>query len=133
MSTLEHGSTDMNDRDFEPHIEGVLSSDNDHPVFVKALTHGTRVVRLPRGFVDQSDHLNKARHLVITHHRKYMQRTLAEKFPICFYKYMTTATRSVRISVDGRVLGIFKDVPANPSFGITTADGKTRMYKIVDE
>ena len=118
----------MNDRYFEPLIEGALSADNGHPIFLKALTYGTRVVRLPRGFVDQSDHLHKARHLVISHHREYVQRTLAESFPIRYYVYFTSATRSLRISVTGQVLGFYNDIPANPEF---TIGGK--RYEIVDE
>lgn len=123
----------MNDRYFEPLIEGALLANNGHPIFAKALTHGARVVRLPRGFVDQSDHLHQARHLVIAHQKGYLESSHVRAFPIQHYVYFTSPTRSVRISVDGRVLGIFHDVPANPSFGITTADGKTRIYEIVDE
>ena len=108
----------MNDRDFEPLIEGELLSDNGHPVFVKALTHGTRVVRLPRGFVDQRDHLHHARQLVIAHHRMYENESLARVFPIQHYVYFTSPRRSIRISTAGRVIGIFEDIPANPSFTI---------------
>ncbi len=117
----------MNDRDFEPLIEGELLSDNGHPIFVKALTHGTRVVRLPRGFVDQSDHLHEVRRLVTAHHRKYVKTSLARTFPIQHYVYFASPKRSVRISVTGQVLGSFNDIPANPSFTIGT-----KRYEIGD-
>ncbi len=118
----------MNNRYFEPLIEGELFSDNGHPIFLKALTHETRVVRLPRGFVDQSDHLHQARHLVIAHQKGYVESSHARAFPIQHYVYFTSRKRSVRISVTGQVLGSFNDIPANPEF---TIGGK--RYEIVDE
>ncbi len=118
----------MIDRDFEPLIEGELLSDNAHPIFLKALTYGSRVVRLPRGFVDQSDHLNKARHLVIAHQKGYVQSSHTRAFPIQHYVYFTSRKRSVRISVTGQVLGAFNDIPANPSFTIGA-----KRYELVDE
>ncbi len=118
----------MNDRDFEPLIEGELLSDNGYPIFVKALTHGTRVVRLPKGFVDQSDHLHQARHLVIAHQKGYMESSHGRAFPIRYYLYFTSPTRSTRISVTGQVLGSFNDIPANPSFTIGA-----KRYELVDK
>jgi len=118
----------MNDQSFEPLIEGALSADNGHPIFAKALTYGTRVVRLPRGFVDQSDHLHEVRRLVTAHHRKYVKTSLARTFSIQHYVYFTSPKRSVRISVTGQVLGSFNDIPADPEF---TIGGK--RYEIVDE
>ncbi len=123
----------MNHRYFEPLIEGSLFSNNGHPIFVKALTYGSRVIRLLAGFTEQRDHLHQARCLVIAHQKKYVQSSHVRAFPIQYYAYFTSATRSVRISVTGQVLGIFEDIPANPSFGITTADGKKRNYEIVDK
>ena len=108
----------MNDRYFEPLIEGALSTDNGHPIFLKALTYGTRVVRLPRGFVDQSDHLHEARHLVIAHQKAYIESSYARAFPIQHYVYYTSRKRSLRISVTGQVLGSFNDIAANPEFTI---------------
>ncbi len=118
----------MNDRDFEPLIEGALSADNSHRIFLKALTYGTRVVRLPRGFVDQSDHLHQARHLVIAHQKGYVQSSHTRAFPIQHYVYFTSRKRSVRISVTGQVLGAFNDIPANPSFTIGA-----KRYELIDE
>ena len=122
----------MNDRDFEPLIEGGIP-DSRHSVFVKALTYNSRVIRLSARFAGQRDHLRLARDLVIAHYRKYVKLSHAKVFPLQYYKYMISPTRSLRISTAGRVIGIFEDVPADPSFGITTANGKKRNYEIGDE
>lgn len=118
----------MNDRDFEPLIEGALLANNGHPIFAKALTHGARVVRLPERFAEQHDHLRQAQNLVIAHHTNYEQSSLARNFPIKHYVYFTSHKRSVRISVTGQVLGSFNDIPASPSFSIGA-----KRYELVDE
>ncbi len=118
----------MIDTYFVPLIEGVLAPDNNHPIFVKALTHNSRLIRLPEGFLDRRDHVDQARRLILAHHRKYLKSTLAESFPFEHYIYLIAPTRSVRFSIDGQNLGIFKDIPANPSFRV----GKKR-YEIADE
>ena len=108
----------MNDRYFEPLIEGALSADNGHPIFVKALTYRSRSIPLPEGFAEQRNHLRQAQNLVIAHHAKYEQSALARNFPIQHYVYFTSRSRSLRISVTGQLLGVFRDIPANPSFTI---------------
>ena len=104
---------------FEPFIEGVLGECRQ-PIFAKVLSYGMRIVRLPKGLVAQHDHTEQARRLAVDHNKQYVQRTIAETFPIRYYVYFTTVTRGVRISVDGRVLGVFADRPANPSLRIGT-------------
>ncbi len=108
----------MNNTYFKPLIEGALSADNGHPIFVKVLTHGSRAIPLPEGFAEQRDHLRQARNLVIAHHRNYVKSSLARNFTIQYYVYFTNPTRNLRISVTGQVLGFFNDIPANSSFKI---------------
>ena len=99
---------------FKPLLEGQLYPENSHPIFAKALTHGERSIRLPVDFAEQPDHLHQACRLATAHHRKYV----SIAFPIQHYAYFISPTRSARISITGQVLGIFKDIPANPSFTI---------------
>ena len=102
---------------FEPIIEGEIPA-GGHPIFVKALTYGQRVIRLQSGFVKRHDHVRQARHMVVAHYKKYMKDKKDRVFPIRYYKYLIRPTCSIRISVSGDVLGVFEDQPANPSFTI---------------
>lgn len=117
----------MNDRYFEPLIEGEIP-DSGIPVFAKALTYNSRVIRLSARFAEQRDHLRQAQNLVIAHQKGYVESSHARAFPIQHYVCFTSRKRSVRISVAGQVLGSFNDTPANPSFTIGA-----KRYELVDE
>lgn len=107
----------MTDEIFKPLIEGEILN-NRMPIFAKALTYVNRVIRLPDGFVERHDHLHLARGLVVEHRQRYLKARWERSFPISYYKYLIWPDRSIRISVTGEVLGIFEDIPANPSFKV---------------
>ena len=107
----------MTNEEFQPLIEGEIAA-GGQPIFVKALTYGMRVIRLPQGFAKRDDHLRQAQRRVVAHYNNYMLNKRDQIFPILYYKYLVSPTRSVRISVTGDVLGVFEDSPANPSFAI---------------
>jgi hypothetical protein len=108
----------MTDEIFKPLIEGEIPRRGGPAGIFKILTYGNRVIRLPAGFVERPDHLHLARRLVVEHHRRYLKARYERSFPISYYKYLIWPDRSIRISVTGEVLGIFEDIPANPSFKV---------------
>ena len=102
---------------FRPLIEGEIP-DGGPSILVKALTYRARVIYLAYGFKEHPEHLRLARRLASSHFQKYVKSGAARIFPILYYKYMILPNRSIRISTSGEILGIFEDIPANPSVTI---------------
>ncbi|WP_457631644.1 hypothetical protein [Oceanithermus sp.] len=105
-----------------PLIEAELDPRVTLPVFIKALTHGARVIELPADFAERPDHLERARQLAAKHWRRYQQEGRHKNFPLLYYKYIVTPGHSYRISLDGRITGRFNDRPV--AAFVKTEDGE---------
>ncbi|WP_457637451.1 hypothetical protein [Oceanithermus sp.] len=107
---------------FRPHIEAVLSPECRVSIFIKAVTHGTRLIRLPEGFAERPDALAEVRRLVRRHWQWYRDGGHDEHFPIQYYTYIVRPGLSYRFTTAGDYIGEFCDEP-NVA-GIRLADGR---------
>ncbi len=122
----------MNESIFQtPLIEAVLDPECRMPIFIKALTHGTRVIKLPQGFPDRPDALDEVRRLVRDHWARYRERGLDRNFPILHYAYMPRPGRSVRLTPEGELIGAFSDRPTQA--GLRLASGRWITFTLDDQ
>ncbi len=102
-----------------PLIEAVLDPGCRMPVFIKALTHGTRVIELPQDFPDGPGAFEEVRRLVRDHWARYRARGLDQSLPILHYAYMPRPGRSVRLTPGGELIGAFSDRPTQAGLKLT--------------
>jgi len=91
-----------------PLIEGRMNRGVTMPVFIKALTQGSRLVELPPDFASRPDHLERAAEVVREHFYQYK---FHESMPLAYYAYIIVPGNSYRFSTAGRLLGEFYDHP----------------------
>ena len=102
-----------------PLIEARMTADVTMPIFIKALTQGSRVVELPSDFAGRPDHLERAAEIVRKHYRGYK---FHDSMPLAYYAYIVSPGRSYRFTTGGRVIGSFHDQPTVAY--MQTKDGK---------
>jgi len=91
-----------------PLIEGRLSKEVTLPIFIRALTQGTRVILLPTGFGEAPDHLERAAEIVREHGQNYPHQ---EYLPVDHYAYIVAPGHSYRFTPEGVLIGRFYDHP----------------------
>jgi len=91
-----------------PLIEGRMAKSVTMPVFIKALTQGSRVIGLPSDFATRPDHLERAAKIVRRHWRNYR---LHEAMPLEYYAYIVSPGSSYRFTPTGELIGRFYDHP----------------------
>ena len=106
------------DEKFRPILEGNLFPDNGHPIFAKVLTHKERLVHIGPRFLESPNYVRTAGRMIAEHHRRYVKTPSAERFPIAYYALFTAPDRTIRYNVAGEVIGVFEDIPCNPSFEV---------------
>jgi len=91
-----------------PLIEARMTAGVTMPIFIKALTQGSRVIELPSDFAAQPDQLERAAEIVRRHYREYK---FHDSMPLAYYAYIASPGRSYRFTSDGRIIGRFHDQP----------------------
>jgi len=110
----------MNEVRFVPLIEGRLDPEAERrvPIFILALTHPTRVVRLDPEFAKRDDHLGRAQALVRAHHERYLKSGPHAGLPIVGYRYFPAPDWGFELGVDGALLGTFQGRPIEAGFSL---------------
>ncbi|WP_456411698.1 hypothetical protein [Oceanithermus sp.] len=114
----------MSEKTFVPLIEGRLDPEVEGrtPIFILALTHGTRVVALPPDFAARDDHLGRAQALVRAHHERYLKSGPHEGLPIVGYRYFPVPDWGFELGVDGALLGTLQGRPIEAGFSLASGE-----------
>jgi hypothetical protein len=123
----------MRESRFVPLIEAQLDPEAERrmSVVILAITHGTRVVRLPASFTDRDDHLARAQDEARRHRARYRQGGLSKALPIVGYRYFAAPDWGYALGLDGEVLGTFRGRPVQA--GVRTADGEEITFALSEE
>jgi hypothetical protein len=120
----------MSEKPFVPLIEAQLDPEAVRrlPIFVLALTHGTRVVELPADFARREDHLARAQAEVRAHYARYLEHGPHRALPLVGYRYFPAPDWGFLLGLDGEVRGTFRGRPIEA--GMVTKDGEELGFEL---
>ncbi|WP_287371333.1 hypothetical protein [Oceanithermus sp.] len=108
----------MKESRFVPLIEAQLDPEVERrmSVTILAVTHGTRVVRLPADFPGRDDHLARAQDEARRHRARYRQSGFCASLPIVGYRYFPAPDWGYALGPDGGLRGVFRGRPIQAGF-----------------